>query len=355
MPARFLGENFYNDILPAIVAAEDPQTPYWPGSPFGGRRTPTPPTHGDCHNWDVWHGRGDWTHYTENDARFCSEFGFAASCGLRAWDTVLAPEDRHPQSPAVRWHDKTRKGYDTYLGYIGLHFPDPQTLEDLVYYSQLNQAEALKYGVEHYRRRKGHCWGTLFWQINDCWPVQSWAVIDSLGEPKAAYYACRKFYAPVLVSMVRKEQTAEVHLVNDRLHALAGTLTLTLQTFDGETLAEETHPAKVGHNGAEIVASFSLAAAQGRERDVFLYARFASDDGQEQCRKLPVPGRAEGLAGVRPRPEGDADGEAPRLPAVPLRPPLRALRLAAAGGQRAAVSDHGHRGQLLSPAPRRDA
>ena len=115
-----------------MVAAEDPQTPYWPGSPFGGAN-PNSDTHGDCHNWDVWHGRGDWTHYTENDARFCSEFGFAASCGLRAWDTVLAPEDRHPQSPAVRWHDKTRKGYDTYLGYIGLHFPDPQTLEDLVY------------------------------------------------------------------------------------------------------------------------------------------------------------------------------------------------------------------------------
>ena len=152
-----------------------------------------------------------------------------------------------------------------------------------MYYSQLNQAEALKFGVEHYRRRKGHCWGTLFWQFNDCWPVQSWAIVDSLGEPKAAYYACKKFYAPVLVSLVQKEQLVEVHLVSDRLHALAGTLTLTLQTFDGETLAEATHPAQVGRNGAELVASFDLAAAQGRERDVFVHARFASDDGQEQA------------------------------------------------------------------------
>ena len=113
--------------------------------------------------------------------------------------------------------------------------------------------------------------------------MQSWAIIDSLGEPKAAYYACRMFYAPVLVSLVQKEQTAEVHLVSDRLRALAGTLTLTLQTFEGETLAEEAHPAHVGHNGAEVVAAFPLAAAQGRERDVFLYARFASDDGQERA------------------------------------------------------------------------
>ena len=276
-PERFLGENFYFDILPAVVAAEDPKTPYWPSSPYGGAPDSNSAAYGDCHNWDVWHGRGDWKYYTENDSRFCSEFGFAASCGLRAWDSVLAPEDRHPLSPAVRWHDKTRKGYDTYLGYIGLHYPDPQTLEDLVYYSQLNQAEALKYGVEHYRRRKGHCWGTLFWQLNDCWPVQSWAIIDSLGDPRAAYYACRKFYAPVLVSLVHKENTAEVHLVNDLRAALAGTLTLTLQTFDGETLAEETHTVHVGHNGAEVVASFDLSPVAGRERDVFLHARFQPD------------------------------------------------------------------------------
>ena len=78
----------------------------------------------------------------------------------------------------MRWHDKTNKGYDTYLAYVALHFPCPYSLEDLVYYSQVNQAEALKYGVEHYRRNKGRNWGTLFWQLNDCWPVQSWAVID---------------------------------------------------------------------------------------------------------------------------------------------------------------------------------
>ena len=201
---RLLGEHLYHEILPAVVAAENPQTPYWPGSPYGGPAGDSNSADfGDCHNWDVWHGRGDWVHYVENDSRFCSEFGFASSCGLAAWDECLAAADRSPHSPAVRWHDKTRKGYDTYLGYIALHFPEAQSLEDLVYFSQINQAEALKCGVEHYRRRKGRSWGTLFWQLNDCWPVQSWAVIDSTGEPKAAYFACKKFYAPVLLSLVR--------------------------------------------------------------------------------------------------------------------------------------------------------
>ena len=87
---RFIGDHLYQEILPEVVRAENPETPYWPGSPYGGPDANSP-DFGDCHNWDVWHGRGDWVHYAENDSRFCSEFGFAASCGLGAWDTCLAP------------------------------------------------------------------------------------------------------------------------------------------------------------------------------------------------------------------------------------------------------------------------
>ncbi|MGI4789799.1 MAG: beta-mannosidase [Janthinobacterium lividum] len=277
-PDRFIGDHLYQEILPAVVASENPQTPYWPGSPYGGADANSP-DFGDCHNWDVWHGRGDWVHYVENDSRFCSEFGFAASCGLGAWDACLAPADKHPHSPAVRWHDKTRKGYDTYLGLIGIHFPEAQSLEDLVYYSQCNQAEALKCGVEHYRRRKGRNWGTLFWQLNDCWPVQSWAVIDSQGEPRAAYFACKKFYAPVLLSLVREGETATAHLVSDLLIPVSGRLTWTLATLDGETLVEQTSEVSVDANAAASVSSFSLSAATGRERDVYVHAQFTAADG----------------------------------------------------------------------------
>ena len=277
-PPRLLGEHFYEEILPAVVAAENPAAPYWPGSPYGGPSANSA-DFGDCHNWDVWHGRGDWVHYTENDSRFCSEFGFAASCGLGAWDTCLAPADKHPHSPAIRWHDKTRKGYDVYLNMVDIHFPKAQTLEDLVYYTQCNQAEALKYGVEHYRRRKGRNWGTLFWQLNDCWPVQSWAVIDSQGEPRAAYFACKKFYAPVLLSLVKDGETATAHLVSDLLLPVSGSLIWTLATLDGETLANETIEVSVDANSAASVGTFSLAAASGKERDVYVSARFTATSG----------------------------------------------------------------------------
>jgi len=286
-PPRLLGDHLYHEILPAVVEAEDPQTPYWPGSPWGGPAGDcNSADFGDCHNWDVWHGRGDWVHYVENDSRFCSEFGFASSCGLGAWDQCLAPADRSPHSPAVRWHDKTRKGYETYLGYIALHFPEAQSLEDLVYYSQINQAEALKFGVEHYRRRKGRNWGTLFWQLNDCWPVQSWAVIDSTGEPKAAYFACKKFYAPVLLSLVRDGERVEAHLVSDLLLPLSGKITWTLATLDGKMLLEETAEASVAANAAAQIASLSLSAAAGREREVYVSARFVSDDGAQTAENV---------------------------------------------------------------------
>ena len=279
-PPRLLGEHLYHEVLPAVVTAEDPQTPYWPGSPYGGPAGDSNSADfGDCHNWDVWHGRGDWVHYTENDSRFCSEFGFASSCGLGAWDECLAIEDRSPDSLAVRWHDKTRKGYDTYLGYIAKHFPEAQTLEDLVYYSQINQAEALKFGIEHYRRRKGRNWGTLFWQWNDCWPVQSWAVIDSTGEPKAAYFACKKFYAPVLLSLVQDGETVTAHLVNDLLTQLWGEIRFTVATLEGDILSEETARTGVDANAASIAATFSLAEVSGGEREVYVYASFTADDG----------------------------------------------------------------------------
>jgi beta-mannosidase len=277
-PDRFIGDHLYQEVLPEVVAAESPETPYWPGSPYGGPDANSA-DYGDCHNWDVWHGRGDWVHYVENDSRFCSEFGFAASCGLGAWDTCLAPADKSPYSPAVRWHDKTRKGYDVYLGMVDIHFPKALTLEDLVYFTQCNQAEALKFGIEHYRRRKGRCWGTLFWQLNDCWPVQSWAVIDSQGEPRAAYFASKKFYAPVLLSLVRDGETVTAHLVSDLLTPLSGQIEWTLAALDGKVLHQQTDEVSVAANESASVATFSLAEASGHERDVYAYAQFTSTDG----------------------------------------------------------------------------
>ncbi|MFZ4508295.1 MAG: glycoside hydrolase family 2 protein [Fimbriimonas sp.] len=255
MPGRFYGEVLYFNLLPELVGALDHERPYWPGSAWGGD-SPNQGGIGDQHNWDVWHGRGDWRYYSESTARFCSEFGFAASPALSVWDDILAEEDWDPRSPVVRWHDKTLKGTETFIGFVKLHYPDPVTLEDWTYYSQLNQRDALRYGIEFYRRST-FCKGTIIWQLNDCWPTQSWAVLDSSANYKAAAYEMRRIYAANLLSIERDEATVRVYAVNDTQEAIESWVTL------------RGHDLKTGETLLETEGNYALAAG---ERKVVLEA-----------------------------------------------------------------------------------
>jgi len=287
---KFYGEHLVSEVLPAVLAAEDPKTPYWPNSPFSGDDCPAcrDENYGDAHYWAVWHSHGgttgDWIHYAESNCRFSSEFGFSGPCGWNAWESCTLPEDRWPRSPVARWHDKTRKGYDTYIGYIEKHFPKINTFDDLIYYGQMNQALALSFGIEHWRRIKGRCWGTLFWQLNDCWPVQSWSVVDSAGEPKLAYYAVKRAYAPLLLSLHPAEDAAPntalaAHLVNDTREAVPGTLTLRLLDFDGTERARVETKTTAPANAASGAAA-TLTVPEGTDRtSAFVYATLTAPDG----------------------------------------------------------------------------
>ncbi|HWA73438.1 MAG TPA: hypothetical protein VG937_13930 [Polyangiaceae bacterium] len=216
-PPRYYGENIYDRVLPELLAELDPEHPYIPSSPFGGERANGGGS-GDQHYWDVWHGRGDWKYYEDSTARFSSEFGFASApsplCMKSFLPVVESPLSLPLRDPAARWHDKTKKGYETFIGLVELHYPKSETLEEWVYYSQLNQRDALRHGIEHYRRSE-FCRGSLIWQLNDCWPVQSWAVIDSLGELKAAAYELCRLHAPALVSLERTGERTRVWTVLD--------------------------------------------------------------------------------------------------------------------------------------------
>jgi beta-mannosidase len=223
----------------------------------------------------VWHGEGDWVHYVKCRARFVSEFGFAAAPDERTLRDALAPEHLGVDTPGMRWHDKTNKGYATYLGYIALHYPMPATLPDLVYYSQLNQADAMRFGIEHFRRLRPHTMGTLAWQLNDCWPVQSWAWIDYALRPKAAWYAAKRFYAPLLLSLVRHDDCVGVHLVNDAVDARTGTVELRVIDRDGGVLFEWSQDASVDALASAHVADVPLPAAVRDASDrVLVHASF---------------------------------------------------------------------------------
>lgn len=293
-PPRFYGINLYEGVLPAVLAELAPTRPYVASSPIG-----IPPEGpqagkvnsggwGDSHYWDVWHGRGAWPFYLDSDARFSSEFGFASSCSVALWDTTLGPGDRDFEGPIVRWHDKTKKAWETYRGYVTAHYPEPQSLEEWVYYSQLNQRDALRCGIEHYRRGE-FCKGSLIWQFNDCWPVESWAVQDYRRLLKPAGYELARLYADRLVSLVRTEGEVAVHLVNDGAAEWEGVLTLeVLSTVTGELRTLRELAVRVAPGERTAVLTEVIAEHEATETAVRAIVR-AGDESLDVTTFLAEP------------------------------------------------------------------
>lgn len=189
-------------IIPELLRQYDPDTFYWPSSPSSGGDfdSPNDPDRGDVHYWEVWHGGLPFTDYRNYYFRYLSEFGFQSFPAVKTIEQFTAPEDRNIFSYVMEKHQKNAGANGKILQYMSQMYLYPESLELLVYVSQLLQAEAIRYGVEHFRRNRGRCMGCVYWQINDCWPVASWSSIDYYGRWKALHYFAKRFFAPVLLS-----------------------------------------------------------------------------------------------------------------------------------------------------------
>ena len=189
-------------IIPELLRQYDPDTFYWPSSPSSGGDfdSPNDPDRGDVHYWEVWHGGLPFTDYRNYYFRYLSEFGFQSFPAVKTIEQFTAPEDRNIFSYVMEKHQKNAGANGKILQYMSQMYLYPESLELLVYVSQLLQAEAIRYGVEHFRRNRGRCMGCVYWQLNDCWPAASWSSIDYYGRWKALHYFAKRFFAPVLLS-----------------------------------------------------------------------------------------------------------------------------------------------------------
>lgn len=189
-------------IIPKVLKAEDPQAFYWPSSPSSGGSYDNPgdETRGDVHDWDVWHGLKPFTDYRNYQFSYVSEFGFQSFPCMETIESFTLPEDRNVFSYIMEKHQRNASANGRIVSYLSQTYLYPRDLDTLVYASQLLQAQAVQYGVEHWRRYRGRCMGAVIWQLNDCWPVASWASIDYYGRWKALHYYAKRFFAPVLVS-----------------------------------------------------------------------------------------------------------------------------------------------------------
>lgn len=192
----------YEYILPKIVKRYDPNTFYWPASPSSGGSfdCPNDERRGDVHYWEVWHGNKPITEYRKFFFRYVSEFGFQSFPSLKTCETFTRPEDRNIFSYVMEKHQRNKTANGKIMNYMEQTFLYPGDFDTTLYASQLLQAEAIRYGVEHFRRNRGRCMGTIIWQLNDCWPVASWSSIDYCGRWKALHYYAKRFFAPLLLS-----------------------------------------------------------------------------------------------------------------------------------------------------------
>lgn len=193
----------YERIIPEVLEKYDPDTFYWPASPSSGGSfdEPQDPNRGDVHYWTVWHGNKPFSDYRNYFFRYVSEFGFQSFPSVKTIETISDdPEDWNIFSYIMEKHQRNAGANGKILNYLQQTFRYPTEFTTLLYASQMLQAEAIKYGVEHFRRNRGRCMGAIYWQLNDCWPVASWASIDYWGRWKALHYYARRFFAPVMVS-----------------------------------------------------------------------------------------------------------------------------------------------------------
>ncbi|MFI7216562.1 glycoside hydrolase family 2 protein [Micromonospora maritima] len=239
LAGRTWGRGYYLELLPATVGELDPTVPYWPGSPWSGSDDihPNDPAHGTMHIWDVWND-DDYTKYREYVPRFVAEFGYQAPPAYATLRRAISDEPLAHDSPGMAHHQKAADGDRKLQRGLDAHLPPPADFDDWHYLTQLNQARAIQLGVEHFRSHRPVCTGTIVWQLNDCWPVTSWAAVDGDGRRKPLWYALRRAYADRLLTVQPRDGGLALVAVNETGQTWTGPATVTRLTLAGEPRAK---------------------------------------------------------------------------------------------------------------------
>lgn len=270
---------FYG-VLPEVCSSLDPSRPYWPSSPSSNLEDdPESQKMGDLHYWQVWHASKPFSEYEKQFPRFMSEYGFQSFPQIETVKTYTVASDRDIKSPVMMAHQRHPRGNELIREYMLREYPEPKDFESFLYVSQVLQAEGMKIGAEHLRRIMPHNMGSLFWQLNDCWPVASWSSIDYTGRWKALQYYARRFYSEILLSPREENGNLNFFIVSDRLRPAAAQLKLSLLDFDGRTLwtqHQEIQVAPLASKSYLTVPTSTVLAGQDAKA-VFLFAELVVD------------------------------------------------------------------------------
>jgi beta-mannosidase len=243
----------FHGVLSSVVGQYGGGVPYWGSSPSANfENPPDSQADGDMHYWQVWHALAPIEMYTQQFPRFMSEYGFQSFPEMRTIRAFAKPEDMDIRSATLQDHQKNHGGNERILSYMLRWYPEPKDFASFVYLSQVLQAEAIKVGAEHLRRQMPSTMGSLYWQLNDCWPVASWASIDYYGRWKALQYYAKRFYDDVLVSPFAHAGKVDVYVVSDKLEPLSGTIHTRLLDFSGKVLTDKTQDVQIPAQSSAI-------------------------------------------------------------------------------------------------------
>lgn len=275
----------FDRLLPRLVAELDPETDYWPSSPhtpLKDRNYWNDPRSGDAHIWDVWHGMQPFEYYFTCFHRFNSEFGFQSFPEPKTIRTFTEAEDKNINSYVMEFHQRSPSGNSKIMHYLLDWFRLPGSFNMTLWLSQILQGMAVKHAVEHWRRTMPRGMGTLYWQLNDCWPVASWSSLDYFGGWKALHHMASRFYAPLLISAVvdTDEGTVLVHGTSDNREDKPGQVRWEVTTLRGEVVAGGYESVALSPNTSTLLMTLDVKETIDRygPRDLLLWLELSVDD-----------------------------------------------------------------------------
>jgi beta-mannosidase len=289
----------FHVMLPAVVAAEDPGRFYTRSSPSANEdNVPANKRDwGDMHYWGVWHAENPYTSYSDNISRFMSEYGFQSFPELGSVAKYATPAEWDIGSPVMLSHQRHPRGNALIRTYMERDFRTPKDFASFLYVGQVLQGIVIKYAAEAHRRAMGKNWGSLYWQLDDCWPVASWSSIDYYGRWKALQHFARGFFAPVLVSPVEDKGTVSVWGVSDLRADTPARLTVRVLTFDGRQVWRGDADIVLAANASRVYSALQrdqLLAGADPSRAV-LVAEIADKSGRRLSRNLLYFGKTKDL------------------------------------------------------------
>jgi beta-mannosidase len=278
--------NMFEKMFPSLIRMLDPNHDYWPASPSNGGflkgktgiLASNDPSRGDSHYWMVWHGGRPFSAYRNFDSRFMSEFGFESFPSIKTLSQICPKDQYGFYTPIMKNHQKNSAGNKKIMNYMKKRFSIPKDFLQQIIISQITQAEAMEYGVEHWRRNRNdfHCMGSLYWQLNDCWQVASWSSLDYYGRWKALQYYAKRFYQKIFASVVESKETVELWATNDSLTPFHGLFQWKIFHSSGKELmcgSEECEIAPCCSNKIKIINVRSINKIKlSRRNHIIFYA-----------------------------------------------------------------------------------